>query len=100
MTKWGNYAIVKSKYDSKHERIVEVKIRKVDDKLGPENPVTRQWVVQQIENKVVFVTATETTQGNWKVGEEVQIVVINGTKFIKTEPDNELRDNLGELPEF
>jgi hypothetical protein len=56
----------------------------------------RSKVVQTIEGGgEVWTNPTTTTQKA-----KVEVVVIKGTKYIKTVRDNTERDNLGSLPEF
>jgi len=38
--------------------------------------------------------------GNWDLGDFIEIVRINGTDFIRTDRNHTPADNLGSLPEF
>jgi hypothetical protein len=38
--------------------------------------------------------------GNWKKGQSVYIIKVNGVEYIKTVDNEQARDNLENLPEF
>jgi hypothetical protein len=57
-------------------------------------------VVSNIENDTTFVTILKTNDGKWKKGQDVQIVIITGVKYIRTDQNCTACDNPGNLPEF
>ena len=40
------------------------------------------------------------TRANWDVGEDVKVVNANNGKYLRSDPDNKLTDNLGHLIDF
>ena len=101
MTKWADYVITEVKFNSKHTHID--KVRAYDDKgdsLGSLQEYTRQNVVRAIDDGTTFVTAFKNNAGKWNKGEDVFVIEIGGTDYIKTKRDNTAKDNLDNLPEF
>jgi hypothetical protein len=100
MEKWADYLISAVKYNDPKTHIIAVKAyQDLGDKLGPEQHFSRQQVVQGIENRTTFMTIFN-VDNKWQKGQLVEIIVVNGEKFIKTLRDNTARDNLDRLPEF
>lgn len=62
---------------------------------------TRQEVINLIDNyKKLFKTLYKLYDGSYKIGDDVITVIINNTKYIKTEGNSKECDNLGEIEEF
>ncbi len=100
MAKWADYCISKVHYNDKHTHIVTV--RAMPDKgeeLGSEVEFKREDVVSKLGQGITFVTVT-LNDGKYKKGEDVRIVTINGTKYIRTDQNQKESDNLGALPEY
>lgn len=68
------------------------------DKIGDPTERTRSQVVTAIENGKTFVTILQ--GGKWKKGQDVHIITVKGTKYLRTDQNLKASDNLGELPEF
>ena len=101
MSKWADYAITAARFKKEKRHIEHVKILKdAGEKLSSEQITSRSEIVRCLENNVTFVTAYKKDDKNWKKGDDVRIVKINGTKFIRTDGNSIEEDNLGELPEF
>lgn len=105
MAKWADYVITAVHFDtSKTHRthIDSVKVRRhVDGKLIDELVKTRGQVVALIEAGSTFVTAYyDAEKGHWTRGAKVEIVTLNGVKYLKTVADGTTKDNLDNLPEF
>ncbi len=99
-TKWADYCISKVHYNLEHTHIIKVKICPDNgDTLGATSEWMRTDVVNTIQNGKTFVTIVE-NGNNWKKGEDVRIVTVNGTKYIRTDANSKASDNLGNLPEF
>lgn len=99
-TKWADYCISKAHYDLEHSHIIKIKVHLDNgDTLGAESEWMRTEVVSAIQNGKTFVTAVK-SDGNWKRGEGVRVVTVNGTKYIRTDANSKASDNLGNLPEF
>ena len=101
MDKWADYGISAVKYNSKGIHIEQVKIH-VDngDSIGAANVWTREKVISELENKYSFVTIVMNSKGNWDKGKNVEIIKVNGTKYIRTDKNNTASDNLENLPKF
>lgn len=99
--KWADYCISEVRYNAEHTHIVKVKIH-VDngETIGSPNESQRSEVVNAIQNGKTFVTIIRGTDSKWKKGEDVRIVTVNGTKYIRTDANSKASDNLGNLPEF
>lgn len=102
MSKWADYAIVEVKYtDSACTRIDTVK-RRADSGSSLDNETlrSRTGVINDIRNGWTYVTAPEGSDGKWTRGEDVRIVSVDGTDYIRTDANHTKADNLGELPRF
>jgi hypothetical protein len=98
--KWADYTIVGVHYRDDKRHILEVKMREDDgEKLINEQRETRQQVVSMLERGVKIITCY-LKDNKWQKGDEVMVVNINNTKFIRTDGDKIEEDNLGELPEY
>ncbi len=103
MEKWAEYLISEVKYvettTTKHISQVKVHVD-TGDKVADSKIWSRQDVINAIDLKSTFMTITKAPDGNWKKGAEVIKILVNNVHYIKTEPDNTTKDNLGSLPEF
>lgn len=99
--KWSDYVITAVAYDTTERYIDKVEIRK-DNGNTIELPEVfpRTAIISSIEAGYTYSTATLGTTGKWIQGEPVKIFIIHGVKYLRTNPDYETRDNLGELPEL
>ncbi|MFK7767834.1 MAG: DUF3892 domain-containing protein [Mariniblastus sp.] len=97
------YAISAVQYDSRHNRIENVKAHRIcpDDKLADLRIYSRDAVVQAIESKSLpFVTLPTAHDGKFTVGPDVMLIEIGNEKYLKTVASQTPDDNLGDLPEF
>src|SRR3989344_4270707 len=100
MTKWSDYAIIAVQFRKEKRHIDKVKIREDNgDKLVNEQIVSRDNIVNTIERGIKFITVYN-KQNQWTKGDDIKIVLINNTKFIRTDGNRIEEDNLGELPEM
>lgn len=99
--KWADYCISEVRYNAEHTHIVKVKVH-IDngDSMGPSKEWLRTEVVDAIKTDKTFVTIVKTNEDKWKKGEDVRVVTVNGTKYIRTDANAKASDNLGNLPEF
>lgn len=101
MAKWADYVITEVRFNDKHTHIDKVRARKDNgESLETPQEYARQTVVKAINDGTTFVTAFKTNDGKWTKGEDVFVIQINGTDYIKTKRDNTAKDNLDNLPEF
>lgn len=101
MEKWADYLISTVQYDSEHSHIVKVRVHEdKGDTVGSFFVSHRQDVIENIKNKKTYITIFEGQNNNWKKGEEVHIIVVGETEYIRTDQNKEECDNLENLPEF
>ena len=101
MEKWADYGISKVEYNKEHTHIVRVLVHEdKGDKIGLGEEWIRTKVVSSIDNGKSFVTILKNKEGNWGRGEDVRVITVKGTKYIRTDQNSKEFDNLGELPEF
>ena len=101
MSKWADYLISEVRFNTAGTHIDKVRTH-VDngESVGPAVDIDRVTAVSRIEAGYTFETIYKGDDGKWKRGRRVKIVVINGTKYIKTYDDSTTRDNLDDLPQF
>lgn len=73
-------------------------IEKVRVYSGPEK--LRSTVVSNIEDGQTIMTAVKGTDGKYYKGAVVNVVKIDGTKYIRTDKNTTRKDNLEELPTY
>lgn len=101
MAKWADYCISAVRYNMEHTHIVKVKVcQDLGDTLGDTSEWTRLDVVNSIGQGKSFVTIYKNADGKFKKGEDVRVITVNGTKYIRTDSNSRAADNLGNLPEF
>jgi len=100
-SKWANFVITAVKYHPRRTAITEVEIRADNGAhLGPPQRATRQSVIDAIDRGQTFVTAYRQPDGNFRRGEDVRVVNTPHGRFIRTDRDNILADNISKLPEY
>lgn len=100
--RWANFLISFVKYDKQKNLIEEVEVQE-DLGFGISNTtdfITRQTLIENIEKKLTYTTIVLEEKGMWKMGQKVELVTLNGQKYLKTNNDDTPRDNLGELREY
>lgn len=101
MSKWADCGISAVRFDSAHTHIDKVRVHLDNETLfGPQVEKSRQDVVSAIRKGVLFVTILKGDDGNWKKGQPVFIITLNGKEYIKTIENKTEKDNLDNLPEF
>ncbi len=100
MERWADFVVIAVKYDNSKMHIDEVQVKEdAGDKLINGGFWKREKVVENIKNGKKFVTALKADDG-MKKGEYIEIVNVKGNDFIRTDKNQEEKDNLGELPTF
>ena len=101
MTKWADYCIFAVRVNTHRTHIDRVQaFPDKSDSFGTAVEFSRLDVVAAIKRGTTFVTVFKGADGNYKLGNAVFIVLINGSEYIKTVTDNTPVDNLDNLPEF
>ncbi|MFD1570843.1 DUF3892 domain-containing protein [Halorubrum laminariae] len=98
-----DYVITKVSYDNDHSRITHVKRAEYDNsenKFGSRTEKSRQVVVESIESGFEYYTVPPDGDGGYTWGDSVEVIPIDGEKFIRTDGNKVEEDNLGELPEY
>jgi len=100
MAKWADYLISEVKHSSDPSVIDRVKVHEEhDNQIGIGVCYTRDWVINKIENEGKSVcTITSARPDKWQMGAMVEVIEVNGNKFIRTDKNQIEKDNLGELP--
>jgi hypothetical protein len=102
MAKWADYLISAKRCDvlGAHIQKLQVHVDK-GDVIGSPSVWLRSQVVDAIEDtSKTFFTITWTDDDEWKKGEKVHIVTVDGVKYLRTDANETDEDNLDELPEF
>ncbi len=95
------YGISKAAVSKDGRTITHVLIHKiVNNTAGEANQVTRQQVIGLIESGYECWTIMKNGSGNWDWGAKVHVVTTYYGAYIRTDRNNESRDNLGNLPVF
>lgn len=68
--------------------------------MGAATIWTKDQVVTYINGGQSFKTIYMKADGQWHIGEDVRVVVIDGESFLRTDANKIKADNLGELPEL
>ncbi len=100
--KWASYVITSVRFNSAGTHVEYVQVRDHEDgeRLSAPTTQSRSEVVQLIEAGYTFCTSTKGSDGKWKYGAAVKIVVIDNEKYIRTKNDGIKKDNLDNLPAF
>ena len=97
MAKWADYLISCCNYEDNH--IEKVGVREHSNGgVGPANIQTRTWVLGRMDAGYSFCTITKDSSGEWRKGALVNIVTVNGKRYLRTDANRTEKDNLGELP--
>lgn len=98
---WADYLISAVRYNDKHTHIDMVRCHEDGEgTIGTGQDISRDIVVSRIEAGYSFVTIVKGSDGKYRRGEDVRIIVVNGIKYIRTDANSLGADNLGNLPEF
>jgi len=98
MSNVANFLIFQVRYNQEHTHIIAVmQVRNQPNSIPTQ--IGRLEVITNIHAGLKYATAYH-DNGTWNYGNEVFVEEVGGTEYIKTEPDDRLADNLGELPEF
>lgn len=100
MSNWADYGISDVKYNQEHTHIDKVKVHEdPGGRIGSGKEWLRTDVVSFLDRKITFVTILKNGKnGEWRKGQRVGVVQINGVKYIRTNRDHEEdRDDLGDL---
>ena len=99
--KWADYCISAVRFNSTHTHIDYVRAA-VDNgsTLGVWQDYTRATVIAALKKGTTFVTVYRGSDGNFRKGQPVYVIVVRGVEYIKTRDNGRAEDNLDDLPEF
>jgi hypothetical protein len=102
VAKWADYLISAVRYNAEKTHIDKVKVHEdLGDKMGSAVETPRSTVVTNIKNGKTYMTVSKNEKtGKYEKGEDVGIVTVNNTEYIRTDANSIAKDNLGKLPEF
>lgn len=96
----ADYGITGVKYDSIGKYIEWFKVGKFNgSSFGMRENWLRTKVISEFEDGKTFITVLKHGD-RLKKGLEINIVTVNGKKYIRTDNDNKDSDHLDDLPEF
>jgi len=99
--KWCDYAVCAVRYSDNPKHVDQVQVRKDNgDTFGSPTQWSRNTAVVEIESGTDVITIYKDSNGKWKKGAKVNVVKVNGTRYLRTDRDATAADNLGSLPTF
>jgi len=100
MTKWADVCISRVRYNHDHTCIMKVEVRTDHgDTIGDPQEMSRQQVINAINTGTSVITIFM-KDNKWQKGAVVEVVKVDGERFLRTDRNQRKVDNLGELPEF
>lgn len=101
MEKWADYGISAVKFNDGENHVDQVRVHKdKGNAMGDAEVWPRERVISALESNYTFITILNYNGGVWDEGKEVNIVQVNGNKYIRTDKDQTPSDNLDNLPKF
>ena len=96
------YAIIGKKMNDEGTHVAEVEVRELKGtKVGGEPIIwSREEVVTAIKGDNSFITLLRKEAPKWAKGEDVRVIRVNGTEYLRTDQKLDASDNLGNLPDF
>ncbi|MGB9980595.1 DUF3892 domain-containing protein [Methanobacterium sp.] len=99
MEKWADYGISAVRFNGKGTYIDQVRVHKdKGNAIGDAEIWSREQIVTALEHNYTFITILNGSQGIWSEGQKVNIVHVDGSKYIRTDEDHNPSDNLVNLP--
>jgi hypothetical protein len=68
--------------------------------MGTPSEYTRQNIIRSIKAGIIYVTIHKDSDDNWRRGAPINIVIINGLEYLKTDSSEDAADEIGRIPEF
>lgn len=94
----ANYYARAVHYGLNHDAIARLKGTDKDDYSFE---YSRDEVIRKIGVGYIFYTTVKNSRtGKLEPGEQIQVVTVNGEKWLKTKNNNTPKDNLENLPEY
>jgi hypothetical protein len=99
--KWADYLISEVRFNDEKTHIDKVMshTENDDNKVSTGAEMERTKVISLLGDDYTFATIIKADKG-WKFGAKVRVVIVDGTKYIRTDADKIKADNLDSLPTF
>ena len=96
------YAIIGKKMNGQGTHVAEVEVREIKGtKVGSEPIVwSREEVVTAVKGDQSIITLFRKEAPKWGRGEDIHVINVNGTEYLRTDEKLDASDNLGNLPDF
>jgi len=103
MGDWDKYAVTEVRYwDDEDDRVKHVKRRGIDvenERVGEPGIARRRGVLLDLRSDEDYLAAVE-KDGKLKIRDEIDVVEVGGTEYLRVDGDDEAEDYLGGLPTF
>ncbi len=100
LEKWANHLISAIRYSPDHKYIIElVQHEDQDDSISEGSIVNKLDVTDAIKKGNSYRTIYNAND-SWKIGEKIEVFMVEGEVFLRTDKNKVSRDNLGLLPEI
>ncbi|MBI5869636.1 MAG: DUF3892 domain-containing protein [Actinobacteria bacterium] len=100
MEKWADFGITHVQYNEPETHIIKARVREdLGETFGDPEDVLRENVIAALETGVTLVTIIKKDK-QWQKGSDVEIINVNGKKYIRTDANRQENDNLENLPRF
>jgi hypothetical protein len=105
MAKWADYLIFRVRFNSAGTHIDQVEVADHGDNgYGVKRVETRVTAIAKRKAGKTYMTAppapAPAQPGNVVKGAFVEVIVVNGVEYLRTDADKTPRDNLDNLPRF
>ena len=74
-------------------------VREHCETIGAGTATVRATVISRINCGASYATVYA-KDGKWTVGEDIRVVPVGGTEYLRTDGNTKAADNLGNLPRF
>lgn len=68
--------------------------------IEPSDTKSRSTVINDIEGGKSVMTAVKKSDGKYYAGEDVHVITVNGSKYLRTDANKTPKDNLENLPTY
>ena len=101
MEKWADYLIsaVKTNSDQKIVDFFEVN-SDLGNMVCQKQIISRHEVIDSIKKGFTYSTVFKTATGKWRKGDKVNLILIDGENYLKTNKKPDPQDQFDNVPEF
>ena len=91
--KWADFLISAVKYDANHKIVQARQHRDTGEKIEEGELVDRKTIETNLKHRKNYATIFS-SNANWKLGEKIRIIRVNGENSIRTDSNKVEYDNL------